>query len=199
MNILKHRQKLRALLKPVLLAALIIMIILNIVCSVVHKANGHINYNLYLYEMENFAKYKNDFDALANLFSERFKDDFSTDNNLSHVMIYPAEEEVVVTYIYKDNSKSKQLSEPIDDSVQASFKSVSSAFSKRRGNGFADIRVSRDQIAFTIYGPYSIIRSNKRPTYVYDPDKEHYDSYYVDRIGISNWYQVIGKRGNYVP
>lgn len=196
MNILKHRQNLRALLKPVLLVALIIM---NIVCSVVHKANGHINYNLYLYEVENFSKYKNDFDALANLFSERFKDDLSTDNNLSHVIIYPAEEEVVVTYIYKDNSKSKQLSESIDDSVQDSFKSVISAFSMHRENGFADIRVSRDQISFTVYGPYSIIRSNKRPEYVYDPDKEYYDSYYVDRIGISNWYQVIGKWGNYVP
>ena len=157
MSILKCKQNFRVLFYR-FLVLISILVILNILGSVVHTINGHMNYNLYLYEIENFAKHKDDFTTLAKQFAERFENDFSTNNNLSHILISVLGEKLCITYIYKDDSPPYDIMEPVEDNTKIAFESlIHTAFTKRLENGFSGsfdgVRISREQVAFTTNGP----------------------------------------------
>lgn len=189
----------------ILIRILVIILAVYAVLSVFHRIYrryGDLNYDLFVYRVDdNFRKHKKDFDTLAKLFSKRFEDDFIGNDSLSSVYIDWGADKICYRYIYKDGKSSETFEESSDADISACFVSIyENVFTSHSDNRicFTDIRVSKDQISFLCDRPYGIVYSKKWPQYLFDPNTESFDSYFVDPIGI-NWYQVVGKSFNEAP
>lgn len=193
-----NRKKLPNILKRVLIVMLAVYAVL-LAAYGIYRGYGDWKYNLFIYRVDdNFGKYKKDFETLAKQFSKRFEDDFNGDDDLSSVRIECIPDKIYYTYIYKDGRASDTFEEAADADTAACFDSIyKNVFTQHSDNriSFTDIRITKDQVSFLCDRPYAVVYSRKLPRYLFDPDFENFDSYFVDPIGV-NWYQVIGKNSD---
>ena len=171
---------------------LICFFITNCIVEVVQEWKGFMC-GIYYYEVEDFWKYKKDFDTLAKKFLDCFNSELEENENISYIIIEESFGEIRYQCFYESEYNSfdilSEYCEKADEKTKLCFDRVHKAL---RGTlsygGFMNIRVSKNQVIFNVYGgPYHVIYSKN----IFELGKQ-YSGYVIDRLAWG-WYQVVSK------
>ena len=178
---------LRRFKTPIILIS-ITLIVINGCYNFVNYSIGDLYYQVGTYKVENFRKYKKDFNTLVKLSNKLFNDYLDSDNDLLWLSIRPSGDSL---HIVCGNSDEQTVSydKPMDSDIQKSFDNIyHKVFTAYNDNpiAFTGIVVTKGQVEFRCERPYAVVYSKKRPKKIGDSDL---DSFWVGRLA-HNWYQV---------
>ena len=186
-SLFEDKKTQKALICLFLISVILIGIVAQIIFDIRNASHG-------VYDYEDISAYRNcgsDLNYLARYFLSRYTKEFDRCNSLSVILITREESGVNVSLFDYDFQLLSERKDPLNEATILRIINVAKNAFPRKKARFVDIRISRNQVAFTTDGPYSLIYAPQRLHNIGETLRHSYASDYYTSPICPGWYRVI--------
>ena len=168
--------------------AIIIFVVLLVIASVVIFAFRRVEYHksgMAAYTIEDFSKYKEDFNVISNKANELFLK-YSQNYDTQKIVITQGADGLIVSFL------DMKFEEPLSPKEKISYQKVMKACnSKEYLHGLASVDASQYGVEFRTWSRYSIVNVSRNKTVENIIEERSLSkSYYTHRL-TQRWYEIL--------